>query len=83
MSTSRFPAIELLRRLGDLPLDDPIRMAAMYEARARHSLALARSSASSGHVAAAEIFTRQYTEDMAKARAVLAAAAVQGAPHAA
>jgi hypothetical protein len=71
----RFPAIKMLRRLGNIPIGDPIRLAAMYEARARDCLAQSTWHGEGQNPAAGEIFRSAYEIDMQKAKAVLAAAA--------
>jgi hypothetical protein len=70
-SAPRFPATEMLRRLGNLPLGDPIRTAAMYEARARDCLTESLWNARAGHARAAWIFRRDFEHDMAQARETL------------
>lgn len=61
----------MLRRLGDLPLSDPVCTAAMLECRARDALREARVEETAGRAEAARVFYRQFTEDMAAARRVL------------
>ena len=69
-----YPAIEMLRRLGDVPSGDPIRVAAICEARGRDCLREAQWHAHIGHDATADTYYRAYKSDMEQARKTLAAA---------
>jgi hypothetical protein len=74
-SSVRFVAIESLRRYPDLPLSDPVRVAAMWEADARDRLREARWNDLHGNVAAAEAFRSSAATSLRMARAILEAAA--------
>lgn len=73
MTPLHFPAIELLRHLGDVRVGDPLHIAAMYEARARDALAYARAEERAGRPASAAVFHRQAAEEISRARDVLRA----------
>ena len=83
VTPSRFPATAMLRQLGDLPLGDPIRTAAMFEARARDSLAEAQWNGRASYARAAWVFRLQFEDDMERAREILAEAAAEEAADAA
>jgi hypothetical protein len=78
--TRQFPALEVFARLGgDLAIDDPVRSAACFEARARDAFREGDWHARNGFAAAADVFERAGYADMERAAEILAAVLQSGA----
>jgi hypothetical protein len=71
VSRPRYPAIKMLRKFPDVPIGDPLRTAAMFEARARDSLADAHGEERAGRLESAAVFLHQHDEDLLLAQQVI------------
>lgn len=77
------PATTLLRRFPDVSPNDPLRIASMYEHRARDAERDAAIERRAGRLESAEIFERMRDADLQHARAILEMAAADEDAHAA